>query len=420
MKEIIDKYYKKSKKMKINKLNNFSISKYKKIIIKSKLTPFLISILFIPLLIPLIFLRLLGYRFIRINDNRIGHLAGDTDLFLRRLKLNNSDNNKYKYVGVSSTKPCNKPLLKMFKRVIPIIQIPMPGPLNMVFKIISSNSIFSKLGIINKLDHFVNQSYPFDNINKNLFFSKKEEKRGEKLIKDMNVKNWFICFHSRDSLYVNKHIGSHEDDHLNYRNCKNENYLKGAEYITQQGGYALRMGALVKKKINIKNVKIIDYAVNYRTEFGDIYLPAKCKFFLGSPCGINQIAQIFDVPVAWANVVLLKYPPSSKRDLFILKKIWSTKERRFLTFKEIINKGIINYDLSHHYTNNDLILIENTSEEILDLTIEMNERLDGTWKITEEDEYLQNKLKLLYEGHIFKLSPRMGSKFLRENKYLLE
>jgi putative glycosyltransferase (TIGR04372 family) len=56
------------------------------------------------------------------------------------------------------------------------------------------------------------------------------------------------------------------------------------------------MGSVYAKKIYVrKNTKIIDYASKYRTDFGDIYLPAKCKFFLGNTAGIYQVSTIFDI-----------------------------------------------------------------------------------------------------------------------------
>ena len=44
----------------------------------------------------------------------------------------------------------------------------------------------------------------------------------------------------------------------------------------------------------------------------------------------------------------------------------------------------------------DLKLIENTPEEIRDVTIEMDERLNGTWKVSKEDEELQDRFWSLF------------------------
>ncbi len=286
----------------------------------------------------------------------------------------------------------------------------------------ATKSILTTLGLFTQPQFDSNEYYEFMNGRPNLHFTPEEEERGRKLLKGLNVNNWYICFHSRDSAYLNTEWKK-GDVYNNYRNSEIQNYLTAAQYITEQGGFALRMGATVETSLSLsKNMKIIDYAFLHRTDFGDIYLPAKCKFFLGDGCGINQVAQIFNTPVAWANVNFIKYPPFNSKDMFILKKVWSLTENRFLTFKEIINSEIFDYLGSEKYKQAQLQLVENTTEEILDLVIEMNQRLDGTWQSTTEDEILQEKYKSLFPKgkHCSGFPSRIGSSFLRKNKELLE
>ena len=66
--------------------------------------------------------------------------------------------------------------------------------------------------------------------------------------------------------------------------------------------------------------------------------------------------------------------------------------------------------------------VENTPEEITALTKEMDERLNGTWQTTEEEEALQRRFWSLFKrdelNGVFYL--RIGSAFLRENRALLD
>ena len=94
----------------------------------------------------------------------------------------------------------------------------------------------------------------------------------------MNISGWFICFHSRDSTYLNNKWDKGDFPH-SYRNCSINNFIKSVEYVNQQRGYGIRMGSEVSSPLKVNNLMIIDYAVNNRSDFGDIYLPAKCKFF---------------------------------------------------------------------------------------------------------------------------------------------
>ncbi len=359
-------------------------------------------------------------KFIRIRDDRIGNLVMNTELFLRRVKLGIYKKNVL-YIGIAGKNPCNKQLLGMFKRAMIIIQVPKPAEI--LFNILSNKRDLLK-GIISYLT-FVDYErayYEFNNAGSSLQFNKTEEKKGKKLLNKMGVNNWFICFHARDSSYLKTTFKKMDSSHHNYRDCNIENYLKAADYITKQGGYAIRMGSVVEKKLpHLKNKKIIDYAANFRTDFLDIYLLAKCKFFLSSTSGLFQVPYLFDVPVAHANLIPLEYTTYRKEDIFIPKKIWSEKKKRLLAFKEIISSGTGEFISTDKYEKAGLVPIENTPEEILDLAAEMNERLNGTWKTTKKDEELQKRYRSLFtDSRCYGFPSRIGAKFLRKNKFLLE
>ena len=111
-----------------------------------------------------------------------------------------------------------------------------------------------------------------------------------------------------------------------------------------------------------------------------------------------------------------------KDHLFIVKKHWSTKLNRPLTIREIIKIGAGKFSESKLFEENDIILVNNTPQEIVDVVMEMDARLQGEWIPSFEDESLQDKFwslipKSEYHG---KIVARIGAKFLRENQYLLE
>ena len=373
-----------------------------------------IILLFLYIIKPFKFVKLLP-----IIHSRIGHLALNTDLFLRRLQLKRREKERIFYLGVSG-KPANQQLLIMFKRKLPIIQ---NHHVNRMLNIPPLN----KSPFYEPLPCMTNEYYEFNNTEPNLYFTASEEKKGKKLLKKMGIddNSWFICFHSRDSAYLDKEHSSLDKEKWRYHDFRDSdinNYLKAAEYITSQGGYAIRIGKVVNKKLpDLNNPQIIDYATKYRTDFGDIYLHAKCKFSLGDSAGIWSLPTIFNVPVADVNFIHF-HTPLRKGDLFILKKIWSIKEERFLTFREILDSEVARYVTSAQYKKAGLKVVENTAEEILDLAIEMNERLDGKFETTEEDEELQENFHSLLKPHhwCYGTPTRIGAKFLRENRELLE
>ncbi|MBU0459918.1 MAG: TIGR04372 family glycosyltransferase [Nanoarchaeota archaeon] len=390
---------------------------------------FLIVLFFNLFTVPIIFFYFIldifiKIRFVCIMDDRIGHLAGSTELFLRRINLDIISRKKTRFIGVASNNPPNKQLMKMFKRKLNIVHL--PRKLWYFFRIICCDrkSFMRKLGFF-QFVHIENNNYfEFDNGEASLNFTLAEEEKGEDSLRNMGLKgkDWFICFHARDPSYLKK--TSQLDHGYNcHRDCKISNYIPAANYIIKEGGFSIRMGAVVDNALNGSlSERIIDYATKFRSDFGDIFLCSHCKFYLGNSAGLFLVAGIFNIPIAYANLIPMDCIPVRKTDLFIPKKIWSKKEKRYLKFNEIVCSDVCSFVKDEQYNEAGLIPIENTSKEILDLAIEMNERLDGTWKTTKEDEELQQKFKSLFKkgSFCYGFPSRIGTKFLRENKALLE
>ena len=68
-----------------------------------------------------------------------------------------------------------------------------------------------------------------------------------------------------------------------------------------------------------------------------------------------------------------------------------------MTFPENMNLKFGGKDTNEIFAKMNLILIENTPEEIRDVTIEIDERLNGSWVTTEENEELRKNIKGLEE-----------------------
>ena len=177
-----------------------------------------------------------------------------------------------------------------------------------------------------------------------------------------------------------------------------------------------------EKPIANNNPKMIDYALNFRSDFGDIYLLKHCKFFLSSsPTGISTAASILGTPIVSPNRIPIGDIPLNKCDIFIPMKYLDIKSKNFLSYKEVIHIGGDRWFNTQNYLDNGIELIENTPEEILEVTKEMNERLDGTWISDPIDKELQKAYRSLFKkrNHIYNFSPRIGANFLRKNQNLL-
>ena len=92
-----------------------------------------------------------------------------------------------------------------------------------------------------------------------------------------------------------------------------------------------------------------------------------------------------------------------------------------MSFSEIMSLEFGGNNTNEIFSELNLELIENTPEEIHAVTIEMDERLKGTWQTTPEDKELQERFWALFGPDKLK-SPdlRIGTKYLRENQELLK
>ena len=239
----------------------------------------------------------------------------------------------------------------------------------------------------------------------------------------MPAESEFICFHARCSSYLDSVFPRRNWSYHNYRDSNIHNYLQAAEKLAERGYYLIRMGASVSEKINLDNPKIIDYASNgMRSEFEDIYLTANCKFYIGSPSGISIAPELFKRPIVHVNWLHLPNIYTwLNNSLIIFKKLYLRDENRLLTFSELIHSDVGIFDNSQEYIDRGVEVIENTSNEILDVVIEMDERLNGKWESTDEDEELQKSFWNLFGTYKIK-SPdlRIGAEFLKQNKNLLK
>ena len=138
---------------------------------------------------------------------------------------------------------------------------------------------------------------------------------------------------------------------------------------------------------------------------------------------MSSLAMAFRTPIVFVNLSAIEYILTSNQNIIsIPKKLWLKNESRYLTFNEIFNNGIGRFLKSKKYEEFGIELVENTPEEILDVAIEMHERLNGNWKDMQDERVLQEKFWDLFpksDLHNHELLSRIGAKFLIDNKYLL-
>ena len=257
-----------------------------------------------------------------------------------------------------------------------------------------------------------------------LNFKKKEIKIGQEFLKKKKTKDFtYVCFSSRDSAYLKYYNKNKNWDYHNWRNCNINNYQSALNYLSQKDIVCFRTGYKVEKKISFSNDKIIDYADSiYQSQFLDIYLPSRCLFSINAQSGITIPAEFCGRPIVYVNWPDMHLSAWHNNSLVIFKKFFSSKKKRYLKFKEIL-------DLDHKVlTSNfkiiqkkfDIVLEENSPDEIKDVVEEQLKRINNEWVETNEDKILQKKFWNIYDKKFVK-SPtfRVGANFLKKNIHLI-
>jgi len=411
------------------------------IIFLKKLKSLISLILQIPIYIisipTVIIIRLIGPWFLirlgALNSSRIGHFAKETELYFceRNAKINTPSQKYIDFFYLGKKYVCNRQLEKMWRRRIIILPTWLLAPLCNVNRFIS---IFVSGGNNHEIWHDIRDVHNLlERFEPHLNFTDDEETKGKKILTEFGIPEGakFVCLLVRDSGYLDRHKKYEylkRWSYHSYRDGDIDKYVLATEELAKRGYYVFRMGINVLKPLKSSNPKVIDYANSkIRSDFMDIYLGAKCTFCVSSGgAGFLGIPFIFRRPNAYIMVPFGHLLAGNKYDLMITKNHINKRNQKELILSEIFSSNVAVSYYANEFKKNEVELKENSPEEIRDLAIEMDERLNGNWNETEEDILLQKKFWLIFKKNIKnlnlekplhgKIKSKFGAKFLRENQ----
>ena len=371
------------------------------------------------------------------RSDRIGHFAGNTELYLCERDAGiNVPNMPYSDIFYLEN-ICNKQLAKMWKRELLIAPVYLGHILmqtnwliNTFSKIFPVLNTFLKAHLIGSNINNDRDVYNLlDQTEKHIEFTNDEEAYGQEWLQrnDIPSKSKIVLLMVRDDAYLNKVTQHRGWEYHNYRDCDIDNFVLAAENLANMGFYVFRMGFHVNKELKSENPLIIDYATNgMRDDFMDIYLSSICKFIISTGHGAEApAAYCFRKPR-----VMVDYAPTgnlqtfSNQDLFLTKHHIKQNENRELKLSEIFSEGVGFCRSTQCYRDKSILLKENTPEEINDIVVEMVHRLEGNWISETYDETLQKKFWEIFPTDALtdsnqpvhgKIKARFGAKYLRDN-----
>jgi len=342
--------------------------------------------------------------------NKIGHLIGNSQIYLYKKKLKkfeNSSGSLFKLDLWITKNHGNFQILNKYYRG-KLIFFPFFF-LYGVYKIASNNRIFKKFLI-------TEHDWGMD------FYNLIYKKKSENILNGVSIKNLqnelkkisiypndkIACFITRNDFYNKNILKETELLKINkYRNSNFNDYLPAADYLRKKGYKIIRMGSHDKK---FKSKFIINYPISKINNYlVDIYLLKKSKLIISSGTGIDLVAsQLFKKKICFVNLMPylniqnFKFIPNG---VFLTKKL--IKNRKILSLKDIVKSNYFSLIGSQRYQKLGIKILDNSKKEILEAVKEF-------YKINFEN-YRYNKKELFLHKKFYKI---LNNLLLRNIDYL--
>jgi putative glycosyltransferase (TIGR04372 family) len=244
-------------------------------------------------------------------------------------------------------------------------------------------------------------------------FTIREEHRndGWDLLKKAGIPDgsWFVAFHAREPGFAG-------DPFPSPRNASIENFLPAMQEVVARGGWVIRIGDKDMKRLPAMP-GVVDYAhSDFKSDWMDIFLLAQCRFFVSTPSGPAQVPHLFGVPTVYTNWIPMADYPFHGEALLIHKT-----HRDSNTGSKIPYPGFLSLrtDYSNINARNNIMVEENTAEEIREVVVEMLDHLEGKQPpLSPEDERRLARFHAL-AGMKERSRPVLGRAFLQANADLL-
>src|SRR3990167_1305769 len=367
-----------------------------------------------------------------LRSDRIGHYAMNTELLLCYLDRIQTQQKKTTVIFYLSEAPiCNNQLHLMWKRIIFIFPFAaladyIDRTMALILGKYYKNKGILELGCADR--HESLKQYP-----SHLSFTQDEKIQGEVLLQKLGVSKQFkwVCILARDSAYLDQYLSGMNWAYHNLRDCDIDNFKKTALFLANNGYYVIRMGKSVKKPFFVDHPNVIDYANHsLRSDFLDIYLSAHCEFFISTATGLDSVPKIFRRPVLLVNIAPIKgqleyfYP----NELFIFKKFYDQNQQRYLSLQEVDFELNSYRDVQYEATKRNWVIVENTEDEILEVTQEMCKKMNMKENINKANAiqamlskpYLFSGImdRELLKDHPEKFYVKIGEHFMENNTFL--
>lgn len=295
-------------------------------------------------------------------------------------------------------------------------------------------------GASRKFHTQLNKVIPFVDKNKKrvlVHFTDGDIIRGNHFL-EQHALDKYVCIFARDGRYSQEFEGYVDENRTSddyYRALSIDAFSLSAKFLLESNIVSVRMGSMPEGDAPDF---IFDYGRKYHSDFLDVFLFSRCRYFIGTPSGVQHLADLFSKPIVIVNSPVLSTENSCSfvgkdGNLMIIQKYWDSVNSRYLTIRDMLTiecYGQAEYNPNAPrrtmgiYHQRKILPVKNTPEEIFEVTQEMEEILAGTVVYDDLDLELQSKYDKIVSEFVdapnFIFPYRLGRDFLKKNQWLLE
>ena len=196
-------------------------------------------------------------------------------------------------------------------------------------------------------------------------------------IKNFNINSKWICLHNRDSGYLSYFLGNKQNwKYHDYRDFSILSFEEIVNFFLSKDFFVFRIGNFSNQFLNIHHPKYIDLNKDKnKNDLFHLFIINNCEYFLGNNSGPSNIATLFNKPILMTNYTEIRLLDKLNKlnYVVIFKLFFDTKKNKFLSLNEIFSNNYDRIYTTENLIKNNLKLIENSSDEILNATKELED-----------------------------------------------
>lgn len=184
-----------------------------------------------------------------------------------------------------------------------------------------------------------------------------------------------VVLHVRDTGYLPEMAYHH------FRTNRIENYLPAIGHLVEQGYRVFRIGDPTSVRLNHENPLVVD--LPHHPDYADILdvcCMAHARFAITSASGPEAIARILNTPMVLVNGYIQPDHWLNARDLLLFKTYRDKATGAPVGYEEMLARDLFLQNTVEGFERVGVALEENSPEQILAAVMEMEQRLDGSFK----------------------------------------